>query len=108
VLNRTGKRSEFDPSCVKTRFWLGAGPDRRSGFHARIASINPPHLNIASISSFVPEPSTWAMMILGFAGIGFMAYRQKSKAAAMKLRLVGFFFGLRLPGLARTGPTGPL
>jgi hypothetical protein len=29
----------------------------------------------------VPEPSTWAMMILGFAGIGFMAYRRKSKPA---------------------------
>jgi hypothetical protein len=27
----------------------------------------------------VPEPSTWAMMILGFAGIGFVAYRRKSK-----------------------------
>ena len=25
-----------------------------------------------------PEPSTWAMMILGFAGIGCMAYRRKS------------------------------
>jgi hypothetical protein len=31
----------------------------------------------------VPEPSTWAMMILGFAGIGFMAYRRKSKPALM-------------------------
>jgi PEP-CTERM motif len=29
----------------------------------------------------VPEPSTWAMMILGFAGIGYMAYRRKSKPA---------------------------
>ena len=27
----------------------------------------------------VPESSTWAMMILGFAGVGFMAYRRKSK-----------------------------
>jgi hypothetical protein len=26
----------------------------------------------------VPEPSTWAMMILGFFGVGFMAYRRKS------------------------------
>ena len=26
----------------------------------------------------VPEPSSWAMMILGFAGIGFMAYRRKN------------------------------
>jgi fibronectin-binding autotransporter adhesin len=29
----------------------------------------------------IPEPSTWAMIILGFAGIGFMAYRRKSKPA---------------------------
>lgn len=27
----------------------------------------------------VPEPSTWAMVILGFAGVGFMAYRQRPK-----------------------------
>jgi hypothetical protein len=34
-----------------------------------------------TISSGVPEPSTWAMMILGFAGIGFIAYRRKAQAA---------------------------
>jgi hypothetical protein len=33
--------------------------------------------------SAVPEPSTWAMLILGFAGVGFMAYRRKSKPALM-------------------------
>ena len=32
-----------------------------------------------TITAAVPEPSTWAMMLLGFAGVGFMAYRQKSK-----------------------------
>jgi hypothetical protein len=26
--------------------------------------------------SAVPEPSTWAMMLIGFAGLGFMAYRR--------------------------------
>jgi hypothetical protein len=26
----------------------------------------------------VPEPSTWAMMILGFLGVGFLAYRRKN------------------------------
>jgi hypothetical protein len=36
-----------------------------------------------AVASAVPEPSTWAMMILGFAGIGFMAYRRKSKPALM-------------------------
>ena len=24
----------------------------------------------------IPEPSTWAMMLLGFAGLGFAAYRR--------------------------------
>jgi hypothetical protein len=32
-----------------------------------------------AVTSAVPEPSTWAMMILGFCGVGFMAYRRKSK-----------------------------
>ena len=31
--------------------------------------------------SAVPEPSTWAMMILGFAGIGLTAYRSRSRRA---------------------------
>ena len=29
----------------------------------------------------VPEPSTWAMLLLGFFGIGVLAYRRKSKPA---------------------------
>jgi PEP-CTERM motif len=29
----------------------------------------------------VPEPSTWVMMILGFAGLGFAGYRQRQKLA---------------------------
>jgi hypothetical protein len=39
-------------------------------------------LDLVSIAA-VPEPSTWAMMLLGFAGVGFMAYRRKSKPALM-------------------------
>ena len=34
-------------------------------------------------TSAVPEPATWAMIIFGFAGIGFMAYRRKSSPALM-------------------------
>jgi len=37
--------------------------------------------NYSSITDAVPEPSTWAMMLLGFAGIGFTAYRRKNKIA---------------------------
>jgi hypothetical protein len=29
----------------------------------------------------VPEASTWAMMILGFIGVGFMAYRRKGQSS---------------------------
>lgn len=34
-----------------------------------------------AFTSPVPEPSTWAMMILGFAGMGFLAYRRRSGAS---------------------------
>jgi PEP-CTERM motif len=33
-------------------------------------------------SSAVPEPSTWAMMLVGFAGLGFAGYRTSRKTAA--------------------------
>ena len=31
----------------------------------------------------VPEPSTWAMMVLGFAGLGFAGYRKARKTVAI-------------------------
>jgi hypothetical protein len=33
------------------------------------------------VTASTPEPSTWAMMILGFAGLGFAGYRKSRKAA---------------------------
>jgi PEP-CTERM motif len=39
----------------------------------------------AGVTSAVPEPSTWAMMILGFCGLGFMAYRRKQNGAALSV-----------------------
>lgn len=43
------------------------------------------HIGAASSTgsgSSVPEPSTWALMLLGFAGLGFGAYRRWRKEAA--------------------------
>jgi len=40
---------------------------------------------VGALAGAVPEPSTWAMVILGFAGVGFMAYRRRS---APQIRLV--------------------
>ena len=41
------------------------------------------NFQILQMTTAVPEPSTWAMMMLGFAGIGFVAYRRKSKLSLM-------------------------
>jgi hypothetical protein len=34
---------------------------------------------VLTVSSGVPEPSTWALMLLGFAGLGFGAFRRSRK-----------------------------
>jgi hypothetical protein len=46
---------------------------------------DPPINGVITLASAVPEPATWAMMILGFFGVGFMAYRRNAGPA---LRLV--------------------
>jgi CHRD domain/PEP-CTERM motif len=61
-----------------------------SGLNAGDAYLNihtttSPNGEIRGFLHAVPEPSTWAMMILGFAGIGFMAYRRSRKSSAMAL-----------------------
>jgi len=41
--------------------------------------------NLATVGvGAVPEPTTWAMMILGFASVGFMAYRRRNQTAAFR------------------------
>ena len=35
----------------------------------------------------IPEPSTWAMMILGFLGVGFLGYRRRAKPRPSSSRL---------------------
>jgi hypothetical protein len=45
---------------------------------ATISEDNGDHENVHG----VPEPSTWAMLLLGFAGIGYMTYRRSRKLAA--------------------------
>jgi hypothetical protein len=42
-------------------------------------------VNVAGVQTAVPEPSTWAMMILGFAGVGFMAYRRRNNVASLRV-----------------------
>jgi hypothetical protein len=43
--------------------------------------VNHGNVDVVGSVGSVPEPSTWAMMIVGFAGFGLFAYRRKSKPA---------------------------
>jgi hypothetical protein len=40
-----------------------------------------------SVVQAVPEPSTWAMMFLGFAGLGFLSYRRTQRNGGLNFRL---------------------
>jgi PEP-CTERM motif-containing protein len=44
--------------------------------------MNPEDLALSVTVTQVPEPSTWAMMLAGFAGLGFLAYRGSRKTQA--------------------------
>ena len=35
------------------------------------------------VETTIPEPSTWVMMVLGFAGLGFAGYRSSRKSIAL-------------------------
>jgi len=41
------------------------------------------NVSVEAVGSAVPEPGTWAMLLVGFAGLGFAAYRKKTKPALM-------------------------
>ena len=44
-------------------------------------AISSNSFEVAEILTSVPEPKTWAMMLLGFAGLGFVSYSQRRKLA---------------------------
>lgn len=37
----------------------------------------------AFVVAAIPEPSTWIMMVVGFASFGFVAYRRRQQPAAL-------------------------
>lgn len=50
------------------------------GVVAFSAATGPDYTSAAGLTLNVPEPSTWAMMGLGFAALGFAGYRESRKA----------------------------
>jgi subtilase-type serine protease len=49
---------------------------------ALVGGASPEDLVVSVTTTPVPEPSTWAMMLAGFAGLGALAYRASRKTAA--------------------------
>jgi choice-of-anchor C domain-containing protein len=64
--------------------FIGTGSDTIQ-FESLTATPFGPALDNVSVTAAVPEPSTWAMMILGFMGVGFMAYGRKQREQSLRL-----------------------
>jgi len=60
---------------------------------AQFLNLDPTTVTV-SVPGAVPEPSTWAMMLLGFAGLGF-AFRQSCRKVSDNLRPKPIFVGYR-------------
>jgi hypothetical protein len=74
--------AESMPDSITTPFSYSVQPGDFAVGNFQIGNTSA-SFDVTSIAEAVPEPSTWAMMLLGFAGVGFMAYRRKSKPALM-------------------------
>jgi hypothetical protein len=71
---------------VVWQFGSDQGPfDYVSGATWVETNQNLPMANITGNVAAVPEPSTWATLLLGFAGVGFMAYRRSRKDQGLAL-----------------------
>ena len=72
--------SDGTPTHLNLLFWNGGGgPIVGTGNQGGFAGTT--YTAVAA----VPEPSTWAMVLFGFAGIGFMAYRRSRKDQGLAL-----------------------
>ena len=81
-----------------THFWMGVKYDAnandgsyRIGIWGNPGNPHPSEISVINVKSWqgiegrmtreiapaVPEPSTWAMLLIGFAAIGFVAYRKR-------------------------------
>jgi hypothetical protein len=73
--------TDFYASCVGVPGCTLAGNGQPYVNRFDADTPNPDSLGSWTVTTDVPEPSTWAMMIVGFLGLGFMAYRRKNQRA---------------------------
>jgi PEP-CTERM motif len=89
--NPVGSTTMFDGQAITVSGQTVSGTEGNGeivflGSFTSISFIDPTQDNYHEITigaevSAVPEPSTWLMMLLGFAGLGFAGYRRSRKNA---------------------------
>jgi hypothetical protein len=75
----TGTGDQFSPAGNQLVTITGLAPFTTATFHSTANAFE------FSIGSAIPEPSTWAMMLLGFAGLGYAAFYRNSKGRALAI-----------------------
>ena len=81
TVNGVDQAAGSNPGTTKTLLFTASGPSATLLFTQASTTEASPIIDNVTISTNVPEPSTWAMMILGFMGVGFVAYRRKNQLA---------------------------
>jgi hypothetical protein len=74
---------DFDNTPLNFTFSGGTGTFMVSDLNVNAGQTASVTGHLTEITTSVPEPSTWAMMILGFFGIGFMAYRRRNQTVPL-------------------------
>jgi hypothetical protein len=80
------------PACVGAAAALGAGGCGSGGVNGIVGETtilgvvvwttqDLPVVTLVSSVTSIPEPSTWVMMLLGFAGLGYVGYRSRQAAS---------------------------
>lgn len=76
--------STISPDAYVSAIYIGVGSSAGSKYHAFADNVvaNGTTYNFEIAGKGVPEPATWALMILGFGAVGLMARGQRRRVAA--------------------------
>lgn len=75
----TGTGDQNSPAGNELVTITGLAPFTTATFHSTNNAFE------FSIGTAVPEPTTWAMMMLGFAGLGYAAFRRSTKGRVLAI-----------------------